>query len=115
MKKKKSICIILSVILVGLISFTTFWVFDTSDPMEESLNALISDENVDVEIGSWFIFSPKNSTPSTGIIFYPGAKIGPESYSILAKSIAIKGYLVIIAPMPMNLAFLVTSSPFFLV
>jgi len=74
--------------------------------MDEALTALTSDDNVNVETDPWLTFSPKNATPSTAIIFYPGAKIDPESYSILAKSIAIEGYLIIIAPMPLNLAIL---------
>ncbi len=106
MNKKKIIGISVIVIIVGLVSFTTFWILDSSDPMDEALTALTSDDMVDVETDPWLIFSPKNATPSTAIIFYPGAKIEPESYSIFAKSIAIEGYLVIIAPMPVNLAIL---------
>jgi len=106
MNKKKIIGISVIVIIVGLVSFTTIWILNTLDPMDEALTALTSDDNVNVETDPWLTFSPKNATPSTAIIFYPGAKIDPESYSILAKSIAIEGYLIIIAPMPLNLAIL---------
>ncbi len=106
MRKKKIVCITMLVIFVGLGSFTTFWILDSSKPMEEALGALISDDLIDVETEPWITFSPKNTTPSTAIVFYPGGKVVPESYSVLAKSIAIEGYLVIIAPMPLNLAVL---------
>ena len=110
MKKKKIIGIGLLVIFVGLTSVVTFWVLDSSKPMEEALIALISDDEIDVETDPWLTFSPKNITPSTAIIFYPGGKVEPESYAVLAKSIAIEGFLVIIAPMPVNLAVLGVNS-----
>ncbi len=110
MKKKKIIGIVLLVIFAGLASSVTVWVLDSSDPMEAALTALISDDNVEVETDPWLTFSPKNTTPSTAIIFYPGAKVEPESYSVLAKSIAVEGYLVFIAPMPLNLAVLGVNS-----
>ncbi|MHA1521140.1 MAG: alpha/beta hydrolase [Promethearchaeota archaeon] len=106
MKKKKIVCITFLVIFVGLAGFATFWVLDSSKPMEEALGALITDDMVEVGTDIWITFSPKNTTPTTAIIFYPGGKVEPESYSVLAKSIAIEGYLVIIAPMPLNLAVL---------
>ena len=109
-KKKQIVCITLIVVIGGSTGFATFWVLDSSGPMEEALNGLISDEMVDVESTPWLTFTPKNLTPSTGIIFYPGGKVEPESYSLLAKSIAIEGYLVIIAPMPLNLAVLGINS-----
>ena len=106
MKTKKIIGIALLVIFIGSAGFATFWVLDSSDPMEEALTALISDDTIDVETDHWLVFSPKNSTPSTAVIFYPGGKVEPASYAVLARLIAIEGYLVIIAPMPLNLAVL---------
>lgn len=105
-KRKKIIGITLLTILIGLSGFTTFWVLDSSGPMEEALSALVPDDRVDVGTDPWLTFSPKNSTSSTAIIFYPGGKVEPESYSVLAKSLAVEGYLVIIAPKPLNLAVL---------
>ena len=35
---------------------------------------------------------------------YPGARVDVRSYSPAARAIAVKGYLVIIVPMPLNLA-----------
>ena len=42
----------------------------------------------------------------TGLIVYPGAKVPPEAYGPLAQDIAGDGYLVVITPMPFNLAVL---------
>lgn len=110
MKKKKIVSIVVLAIFIGATGFTTFWVLDSSHPMEEALESLVSDENIFVETDPWLSFSPTNVTPSTAIIFYPGGKVEPESYSVLARSIALEGYLVIIAPMPLNLAVLGANS-----
>jgi hypothetical protein len=41
---------------------------------------------------------------NTGLIVYPGGKVPPEAYGPLAQVIAGNGYLVVITPMPFNLA-----------
>jgi hypothetical protein len=42
----------------------------------------------------------------TGLVFYPGGLVEPAAYSTLLKKIADRGVLVILAPMPLDLAFL---------
>lgn len=80
------------------------WALDTSDPMPDAITALRSDGQVRVEQGRWLVFAPVSTTPSTGLIFYPGAKVDPRAYAGSARSIAEQGYLVVIVPMPLNLA-----------
>jgi pimeloyl-ACP methyl ester carboxylesterase len=46
---------------------------------------------------------------TTGLIFYPGARVDPRSYAPAAHAIAQQGYLVVIVPMPLNLAFFGTN------
>ncbi len=75
-----------------------------SSPMPEALAALESDELVTVETEPWLIFTPTESTPTTGFIFYPGGKVDYRSYAPQARAIAEAGYLVIIPEMPLNLA-----------
>jgi pimeloyl-ACP methyl ester carboxylesterase len=52
------------------------------------------------------IFRPVEQNLSTGLIFYPGGRVDPRSYAPAARDIAAEGHLVVIVPMPLNLAFL---------
>ena len=106
MEKKKAIGIVFLIIFIGIAGFATYWISDSSDPMEEAINGIKSDADVSVKSDNNVIFTPVNSTPTTGVIFYPGGKVEPEAYSVLAKSIANQGYLVVIVSMPLNLAVL---------
>lgn len=106
MQKKKAIGIVFLISFIGLAGFAAYWISDSSDPMEEALNGIKSDADVSVKSDKNIIFTPVNSTPTTGVIFYPGGKVEPEAYSVLAKSIANQGYLVVIVSMPLNLAVL---------
>jgi pimeloyl-ACP methyl ester carboxylesterase len=49
-------------------------------------------------------WAPTGTTPTTGLVFYPGGKVPPEAYGPAAQAIAAQGYLVVIPPMPFNLA-----------
>jgi len=56
--------------------------------------------------GDWLTFRPSDAAPETGLIVYPGGKVSAASYAPLARSIAGAGFLVVIVPMPLNLAVL---------
>src|SRR3954447_12289836 len=51
-------------------------------------------------------WAPAGATPTTGLVVYPGGKVPPEAYGPAAQAIAGEGYLVVIPPMPFNLAVL---------
>ena len=51
-------------------------------------------------------WAPADGDYSTGLVIYPGGKVPPEAYGPLAQQIAAAGYLVVITPMPFNLAVL---------
>jgi predicted alpha/beta-hydrolase family hydrolase len=72
--------------------------------MPEALDAMSSDDQVQVETGPWLTFRPSGSQPDTGLILYPGGRVDYRSYAPLARDIARRGYTVVIAPMPFNLA-----------
>jgi hypothetical protein len=72
--------------------------------MPEALTALESDSRVQVTADRWLAFVPANEQPTTGLILYPGGRIDPRSYAPTARAIAGNGYLVVIVPMPLNLA-----------
>lgn len=59
-----------------------------------------------IENTDWLVFSA-STEPETGVVYYPGGKVDPEAYSAQASSISqATGALVIIVPMPLDLAIL---------
>ena len=95
--------IIIGTIVIGIIGLF-IWANDSYKPQELAKEALISDNTVEVKIDKFISFTPKNIEATKGFIFYPGAKVEPESYAPLCRRIAEQGYEVVIVNMPMNLA-----------
>jgi len=100
----KWILISVVVILVLAVGGFVIWGSTPLQPMPEALAALQSDAQVKVETGAWYVFRPAASEPATGLIFYPGGRVDPRAYAPTARAIAAQGYLVVIVPMPLNLA-----------
>jgi hypothetical protein len=96
------ILIILTVIIVGGVIIWTN--LSTAEPMPDALAALQSNDEVEVTNDEWLIFTPKQTVPTTGFIFYPGGLVDPRAYAPPAHTIAAEGYQVVIVPMPLNLA-----------
>jgi pimeloyl-ACP methyl ester carboxylesterase len=94
-----------SILIIGIIAFIAWAVFIPS-PMPQALNALQSDSQVRVNQQPWLVFHPVQQTPTTGLIFYPGGRVDPRAYAPSAHTLAAHGYLVVIVPMPLNLAVL---------
>jgi dienelactone hydrolase len=92
------------VVIVGALLIELQWATFARSPLPEALEALESDELVQVTHGPWLIFSPAQTTPTTGFIFYPGGRIDPRGYASLMRAIASEGYLVIVPKMPFNIA-----------
>jgi hypothetical protein len=63
-----------------------------------------TESQVTVTTDPWLVFQPTDQIPTTGLIIYPGGRVDPRSYAPIAYSIAAQGYLVVIVPMPLNLA-----------
>jgi len=82
--------------------------------MPEALEALVSDAEVWVdevtvtgwgsEAGTYWVFEPMHTTPTTGFIIYPGASIDPRSYAPTARGIALQGFRTFIVSMPRDFA-----------
>lgn len=49
-------------------------------------------------------WSPADGDYATGLVVYPGGKVPAAAYGPVARAIAAEGYLVIVTPMPFNLA-----------
>jgi len=100
----KRIALVLLVLLLLISIGFVAWAEMPLGPMPEALDALQSDDQVRVETHPWFTFVPAADTADSGVILYPGGRVDPRSYAPLANRIAAQGYLVIIPPMPLNLA-----------
>jgi hypothetical protein len=71
-----------------------------------ALAAMESSAAVTVSESDWHVFSPASMTPTKGFIFYPGGECDERGYAELAQGVAAEGYLVVIVPMPLQLAVL---------
>lgn len=79
-------------------------------PTAEASAAMLSDQQVTIsKLDKGYRFEPAIAGAGTikqpNIIFYPGAMVEPESYSLFARKLAAAGYRVYIASMPLHLAF----------
>ncbi len=94
---------LLLVLLLVFAGFTT-WAYTPLGPLPEAVAALASDAAVQVTTAPWLTFTPARVQPATGFIFYPGGRVDARSYAPAARAIAAPGYLVVIVPVPLNLA-----------
>jgi len=95
---------ILLLLVVGAAAFV-IWAENPLEAMPEALAALQNDDEVLVINKQWMVFSPIGAELKTGVIIYPGGHVDPRAYAPLAKEIARAGYLVILPPAPLNMAF----------
>lgn len=93
-------------LLVVLVIAAVLWATLVPSPMPEALAALQPGPGIAVETEPWIVFEPTDRVPKTGLIFYPGGRVDPRSYAPAARAIAEEGFLVVIPPMPLNLAVL---------
>lgn len=94
-----------AVVLAAVLGFV-IWAETPLGPMPEAVAALVSDQQVTVVQNDVILFQPNETTPTIGLVFYPGARIDPVSYAPAMRALAAQGFLVAIAPMPLNLAVL---------
>ena len=95
--------LVIVVVLIG-IGFVV-WAETPLGPTPEALSALESDSQVTVTIDHFTTFQPVNVQPTTGFIFYPGGHVDYRSYAAPLHKIAAQGYLVVLVPVRLNLAF----------
>jgi predicted alpha/beta-hydrolase family hydrolase len=103
--KKRWWLVLIGILFAVVIGFVA-WGLIIPSPMPEALAALQSDAQVDVTAKPWLVFQPNQQIPNTGLIIYPGGRVDPRAYAPQAHAIAAQGYLVVIVPMPLNLAVL---------
>lgn len=96
----------LALLIISILAALAFtiWAISTPAPMPEAVDALKTSQNVRVATDKWLVFQPIDQSTETGLIIYPGGRVDPRSYAPTAAAIAEQGYLVVITPMPLNLA-----------
>ena len=95
---------ILGVIFTVAILWGIQWATYARPPLSEAIEALEDDDLIQIKDEPWLTFSPRQSTPNTGFIFYPGGRVDPRGYASLMHKIASYGYLVVVPEMPINMA-----------
>ena len=81
------------------------WASAAATPMPEALIVLESGALVHIETAPWLVFRPVDRDPTVGLILYPGGRVDSRAYAPIARALAEEGHLVVIVPMPLNLAF----------
>jgi predicted esterase len=109
MKKSRSgflkwLLAVFGIVLIAAILWGIQWATYARPPLPEAIESLESDDLVQITDEPWLTFSPRQSTPNTGFIFYPGGRVDPRGYASLMHEIASNGYLVIVPEMPINMA-----------
>lgn len=92
-----------ALLLLGFAGYVTIGTL-RNRPMAEAATALQSDEVVAVTADPHLTFQPAGQIPTTGLILYPGGLVNARAYAPLAYDIAAQGFLIVIPPMPLNLA-----------
>lgn len=107
-KKNRPLYIVFSIIFIFLLA-GTIYMSGSHESMKEAQNILKTEQNIYLEENDWYLAEPDKNKTNTGIIIYPGARVEPESYLLLAKKISELGFKTFVVPMPFNLAILDTD------
>lgn len=96
------IAILLIIVSAGFVGWASF----PLGPGQAAVSALQSDKVVTVETQQdWIVFHPLDKEVKAGLIFYPGGRVDFRSYAPILRSISENGYLVVLVPMPLSMAF----------
>ncbi len=99
----RALAIFLLMLVVAVGGFV-LWGSTPLGPSAEAVAALRSDGSVVVTDAQWLTFAPASTTPVAGLVFYPGGRVDSRAYAPSARALAARGLLVVIVPMPLNLA-----------
>jgi len=97
------------IIIIGVLGMFVWSKTGTYPAKMVALSAIESTDSVTISQDKWIVFEPVEET-ETGLIFYPGGLVEPTAYAPILHQIAEKGVLVIITPMPLNLAIFNTGA-----
>jgi len=98
-----------SIVIIAVLGMLVWAKTGTYPARTVALSALESTDGVTVTQDTLIVFTPVETT-ETGLIFYPGGLVEPAAYAPVLRKIAENGVLVVITPMPLNLAILKTGA-----
>jgi len=101
-----AIATVLIISIAGLFIWSQTGTYPARDVAQEALHTT---KMVAVSQEGWITFTPL-ADPEIGLIFYPGGLVEPAAYAPVLHKIAEEGVLVIITPMPLNLAIFNTGA-----
>jgi hypothetical protein len=94
--------IVLAVLVVGFV----IWALNPLQPTADALAALESTSQVTVtETDDYVSFMPAGTAPTKAFVFYPGGRVDHRAYAAPLHKLAEQGYLAILLPVRLNLAF----------
>jgi len=100
---------LITIIIIGVLGMLVWSKAGTYPARMVALTALETTDKVTITQDKWIVFDPHKET-ETGLIFYPGGLVEPTAYAPILHKIAEEGVLVIITPMPLNLAIFNTGA-----
>lgn len=103
---KRWLLLIPLILLLAVSGFVIWASTPSGATMPEALAALQTSADVTVTDQDWLIFTPTDAEPETLFVFYPGGRVLAEAYAPMASRLADAGVLVVLVPMPLNLAIL---------
>jgi hypothetical protein len=98
-----------SILIIGVLGMLVWSKTGTYPARTVALSALESSDRITITQDKLIVFTPVEET-DTGVIFYPGGLVEPTAYAPILHKIAEKDVLVIITPMPLNLAIFNTGA-----
>jgi hypothetical protein len=105
MKNLKRVLLgLVAAVLLATLGFVV-WAESPLQAGSEALAALESDSGVSVSTQDYITFTPANGDPATAFVFYPGGRVDYRAYAAPLRKIAQQGFLVILLPVRLNLAF----------
>ena len=98
-----------SIIIIGVLGMLVWSKTGTYPARDVALSALKSTDRVTITQDKLIVFTPVEEI-ETGLIFYPGGLVEATAYAPILHKIAENGVLVVITPMPLNLAIFKTGA-----
>ncbi len=94
--------IVLAVLVIGFV----IWAMNPLQPTADALAALESTSKVTVtQTNDYVSFMPADTAPTKAFVFYPGGRVDYRAYAAPLHQLAEQGYLAILLPVRLNLAF----------
>ena len=98
-----------AILIISVLGLFIWSKTGTYPARDVALAALESTDAVRVTQDKTIVFTPLETT-DIGLIFYPGGLVEPGAYAPVLHKIAQEGILVVITPMPLNLAIFNTGA-----